>query len=67
MLGHPMRLPVLMTLLLLAAPDAFAQHQEVPRTLPVGRLMADAVERTYGCKVNDLHGTLGRIREVKEP
>jgi hypothetical protein len=40
MLGHPMRPPVLMTLLLLAAPDAFAQKQEVPRTLPVGRLMA---------------------------
>jgi Xaa-Pro aminopeptidase len=37
-----MRLPVLTTLLVLAAPDAFAQKQEVPRTLPVGKLMAPA-------------------------
>ncbi len=26
-----------------------------------------ALERTYGCKVNDLNGTLARMREVKEP
>ena len=25
------------------------------------------MERTYGCKVNDLNGTLARMREVKEP
>lgn len=27
---------------------------------------AEAQERSYGCKVNDLHGTLARIREAKE-
>jgi Xaa-Pro aminopeptidase len=26
----------------------------------------DAVDRAYGCKVNDKHGALGRMREVKE-
>jgi Xaa-Pro aminopeptidase len=35
-----MRTPVAMTLLLLAAPDAFAEPQEIPRALPVGKLMA---------------------------
>jgi Xaa-Pro aminopeptidase len=39
---RPMRLLLLTTLVVLAAPDAFAQKQEVPRTLPVGRLMAPA-------------------------
>ncbi len=42
MLGHPMRPLVLLTLLLLAAPDAFAQKQDIPRVLPIGRLMAPA-------------------------
>ena len=28
---------------------------------------AEALDRTYGCKVNDLHDTLARMREVKEP
>lgn len=37
-----MRLPVLTTLLVLAAPNAFAQKQDIPRTLPVGKLMAPA-------------------------
>jgi Xaa-Pro aminopeptidase len=28
---------------------------------------AEAVDRSYNCKVNDFHDTLARIREVKEP
>jgi Xaa-Pro aminopeptidase len=28
---------------------------------------AEALDRTYGCKVNDLHDTLAKMREVKEP
>jgi Xaa-Pro aminopeptidase len=28
---------------------------------------AEAMERSYGCKVNDLHDTLARMREAKEP
>ena len=30
-------------------------------------LYAKAVERTYGCQVNDLHGLVARMREVKGP
>jgi Xaa-Pro aminopeptidase len=33
----------------------------------VMQLYAEAVERSYGCAVNDKHGLLGRLREVKEP
>ena len=40
----------------------------VPDPKPkVMQAYADTVDRSYGCKVNDLHGTLGRLREVKEP
>ncbi|HEU4732222.1 MAG TPA: Xaa-Pro peptidase family protein [Kofleriaceae bacterium] len=40
----------------------------VPRPKPQVMLAyADALDRSYGCKVNDLHGMLGRMREVKEP
>ncbi len=39
-----------------------------PRPLPkVMDYYAKAVGRTYGCKVNDLNGTIARMREVKEP
>jgi len=27
---------------------------------------ADAVDRAYGCKINDKHGALGQLREVKD-
>ena len=30
-------------------------------------LYAKALERTYGCKVNDFNGAIARMREVKEP
>jgi len=42
----------------------------VPAPRPKPKVMqayADALDRSYGCKVNDLHGMLGRMREVKEP
>jgi len=41
----------------------------VPAPRPKPKVMqayADTMDRSYGCKVNDLHGTLGRMREVKE-
>jgi Xaa-Pro aminopeptidase len=39
-----------------------------PRPRPkVMDAYAKAQERTYGCKVNDLNGTIARMREVKEP
>jgi Xaa-Pro aminopeptidase len=38
----------------------------VPDPKPkVMQAYADTLDRSYGCKVNDLHGTLGRMREVK--
>jgi Xaa-Pro aminopeptidase len=42
----------------------------VPAPRPKPKVMqayAETLDRSYGCKVNDLHGTLGRMREVKEP
>jgi Xaa-Pro aminopeptidase len=42
----------------------------VPAPQPKPKVMqayADTLDRSYGCKVNDLHGMLGRMREVKEP
>ncbi len=44
--------------------------QFVPEPRPRPKVMdayAKAVERTYGCKVNDINGTIARMREVKEP
>jgi len=44
--------------------------QFTPEPAPKPKVMdayAKAQERTYGCKVNDLNGTLARMREVKEP
>jgi len=39
-----------------------------PRPKPrVMELYGKTLERTYGCKVSDLNGTLARMREVKEP
>jgi Xaa-Pro aminopeptidase len=41
----------------------------VPAPRPKPRVMqayADAMERSYNCKVNDHHGALGRMREVKD-
>ena len=43
--------------------------QFVPAPEPKSKVMtayAEAVERSYGCKVNDLHDTLARMREVKD-
>ncbi len=42
----------------------------VPAPAPKPKVMTaygEAMDRTYGCKVNDLHDTLARMREVKEP
>jgi Xaa-Pro aminopeptidase len=44
--------------------DFVAEPAPRPRVMEA---YAKAVERTYGCKVNDLNGTLARMREVKEP
>lgn len=44
--------------------------QFVPAPEPKPKVMtwyAEAQDRSYGCKVNDLHGTLARMREAKEP
>ena len=44
--------------------------QFVPPPEPKSKVMtyyAEAMDRSYGCKVNDLHDTLARMREVKEP
>jgi len=39
----------------------------VPDPKPkVMQAYADALDRSYGCKVNDRHGTLGQLREVKD-
>lgn len=41
----------------------------VPAPQPKPKVMTyytEAQERSYGCKVNDLHGTLARMREAKE-
>src|SRR5262249_48896832 len=43
--------------------------QSVPGPEPKSKVMTDyaeAVERSYNCKVNDFHDTLARIREVKD-
>jgi Xaa-Pro aminopeptidase len=37
---------------------------ERPRVM---QLYSQALERTYGCKVTDLHNTIARMREAKEP
>jgi Xaa-Pro aminopeptidase len=66
------RTPALPGALLAACPHGglnFVGHF-VPVPQPKPKVMlayADALERSYGCKVNDLHGTLGRMRELKEP
>jgi Xaa-Pro aminopeptidase len=42
----------------------------VPDPRPRPKVMdayAKAQERTYGCKVNDMNGTIARMREAKEP
>ena len=41
-----------------------AEPQPRPKVMEA---YAKAVERTYGCKVNDMNGTIARMREVKEP
>jgi Xaa-Pro aminopeptidase len=41
-----------------------AEPRPKPKTMD---FYAKALERTYGCKVNDMNGTLARMREVKEP
>ena len=44
------------------------QYVAVPDPKPkVMTYYADALERTYGCKVNNHHELLARMREVKEP
>ncbi len=44
------------------------EFSPVPAPKPkVMTMYAEAVERSYGCVVNDRHGLLGRLREVKEP
>jgi Xaa-Pro aminopeptidase len=43
--------------------------QFVPAPEPKPKVMtyyAEAVDRSYGCKVNDLHDTLARMREAKD-
>jgi Xaa-Pro aminopeptidase len=44
--------------------DFVAEPRPRPKVMDA---YAKAQERTYNCKVNDLNGTIARMREVKEP